>query len=258
MDHIDCGPQPAKIAAFKVRHTRFSPTSDIIAITFPILYFTGFLCKITTNPKMAREPVAGPESGPQQPFPIKLQGKIIKGFGRGSKELGIPTANIPIEGLDVGGHKDVESGVYYGWAGVNMSTATADNSKAAGPPGAATDASDKASNDSIASNRKDQGSAIYPAVLSIGYNPYYKNEKRSVEVHLAHKFESDFYNALMNLSILGFIRHEQDYGSLDALIEDIKTDTTVAKQSLARPAYEDLKQDPYLMDFSWAATSGRL
>lgn len=34
-----------------------------------------------------REQFAGPESGPESPFPIKLQGPVIKGFGRGSKEV---------------------------------------------------------------------------------------------------------------------------------------------------------------------------
>lgn len=37
--------------------------------------------------KREREPFAGPEAGPESPFPIKLQGPVIKGFGRGSKEV---------------------------------------------------------------------------------------------------------------------------------------------------------------------------
>ena len=31
--------------------------------------------------------VAGPDSGPESPFPLKLDGKVIKGFGRGSSEV---------------------------------------------------------------------------------------------------------------------------------------------------------------------------
>jgi hypothetical protein len=31
--------------------------------------------------------VAGPASGPQPPFPLQMEGKVIKGFGRGSKEV---------------------------------------------------------------------------------------------------------------------------------------------------------------------------
>ena len=39
------------------------------------------------RPDGPREPVAGPDSGPEPPFPIKLSGPVIKGFGRGSKEV---------------------------------------------------------------------------------------------------------------------------------------------------------------------------
>lgn len=31
--------------------------------------------------------VAGPDGGPSSPFPIKLSGPVIKGFGRGSREV---------------------------------------------------------------------------------------------------------------------------------------------------------------------------
>lgn len=34
-----------------------------------------------------RELTAGPADGPEPPFPLKLSGKVIKGFGRGSKEV---------------------------------------------------------------------------------------------------------------------------------------------------------------------------
>jgi len=38
-------------------------------------------------PKGPRELFAGPDDGPAPPFPLKLSGKVIKGFGRGSKEV---------------------------------------------------------------------------------------------------------------------------------------------------------------------------
>lgn len=34
----------------------------------------------------------------------KLKGKVVKGFGRGSKELGIPTANLDAASLQVVDH----------------------------------------------------------------------------------------------------------------------------------------------------------
>jgi riboflavin kinase len=79
-------------------------------------------------------------------------------------------------------------------------------------------------------------------VMSIGYNPFYKNTVRSAEVHVLHKFSQDFYDAHMRLLILGFIREEKDYKSLEALIEDINFDCEVAKNSLARTNWAPKKE----------------
>lgn len=96
---------------------------------------------------------------------------------------------------------------------------------------------------------------IHPAVLSIGYNPFYKNTVRSVEIHILHEFSYDFYGAALNLLMLGYIRPEYDYVSLEALIEDIKIDCDVARRSLEREAYVKFKEEPVwkkeLTDFSW-------
>ena len=112
------------------------------------------------RPDRPRSPVAGPSTGPTAPFPIQLSGPIVKGFGRGSKELGIPTANIPLAGLSVGGHDEVESGVYYGWAGIDV------------------DEQGKRL-DSHAGRGGGRGTLL-AMVMSIGFNPYYNNTVRSV------------------------------------------------------------------------------
>lgn len=165
--------------------------------------------------------------------------------------MGIPTANIPISGLDIGGYTDIESGVYYGWAGISLVTATEDETKASEPTDGVVHSAPVADDAGTTSAK----ATVYPMVMSIGWNPYYKNSKRTVEVHIMHKFEKDFYNALMNLSILGFIRPELDYVSKEALIQDIKTDIEVAERSLQRTAYQDLADDPYLYSFEWAGKS---
>lgn len=41
--------------------------------------------------------ITGPSTGPQPPFAVRREGRVIHGFGRGSKELGIPTANLPVD-----------------------------------------------------------------------------------------------------------------------------------------------------------------
>ncbi len=38
-----------------------------------------------------RPSTAGPADEIEKPFPLKMEGKVEKGFGRGSRELGIPT-----------------------------------------------------------------------------------------------------------------------------------------------------------------------
>lgn len=83
-------------------------------------------------------------------------------------------------------------------------------------------------------------------MLSVGYNPYYKNTHRSIEIHILHNFPADFYGATLSLIILGFIRPEYDYVSKDALVEDIREDIRVAKRSLERSAYEAWKDDAWL------------
>jgi riboflavin kinase len=45
----------------------------------------------TINPD--RPLIVGPEI-PAAPYPISVSGTVVKGFGRGSKELGIPTGKI--------------------------------------------------------------------------------------------------------------------------------------------------------------------
>ncbi|CEP11092.1 hypothetical protein [Parasitella parasitica] len=150
--------------------------------------------------------IVGPEEL-EAPYPISVSGTVVKGFGRGSKELGIPTANMNEEALEKL-FNDFTSGVYYGWAQVD---------------------------------KKD--SPVYPMVMSLGWNPYYKNEKRSAEVHILHEFKSDFYDESIRIIVAGYIRPEQNYPSLDALICDIKTDIEVAKHSLKRKAYSDLCND---------------
>ncbi|KAL1982990.1 hypothetical protein VTN96DRAFT_605 [Rasamsonia emersonii] len=201
------------------------------------------------RPDGPRDPVAGPDSGPEPPFPIRLEGPVIKGFGRGSKELGIPTANIPPDGLDQ--YPDLQTGVYYGVVALDPARFIYNKDE---------------STAQIADNNSDgsQGTAstkpatILPAVLSIGYNPFYKNTVRSVEIHIMPPLSSsspttisnsssgqkvsfyklpDFYSTRLHLLILGYIRPEYDYVSLEALIEDIRVDCEVARKSLQREAY---------------------
>nr|ACO11986.1 Riboflavin kinase [Lepeophtheirus salmonis] len=142
---------------------------------------------------------------------IPLSGKIIKGFGRGSKDLGIPTANFSeqvVETLP----KDISTGIYFGWAQV-------DNK---GPE---------------------------KMVVSVGWNPFYKNEKKTIETHILKKYDSDLYGRLLKILIVGYIREERNYESLEALIEDIHADIAYAKDRLDNePEMAALRLDPFFLE----------
>jgi riboflavin kinase len=50
----------------------------------------------------------------------------------------------------------------------------------------------------------------------------------------------------MAISILGFIRPECDYVSVESLIEDINEDIEVTKRSLDREKWKEAMKDGYL------------
>lgn len=69
-------------------------------------------------------------------------------------QLGIPTANIPADDLSEK-HPDLTTGVYYGVVALDPRTF-------------------------VYNAVGEKTATILPAVLSIGYNPFYKNTVRSV------------------------------------------------------------------------------
>ncbi|KAH6678829.1 hypothetical protein F5X68DRAFT_173214 [Plectosphaerella plurivora] len=173
----------------------------------------------STGVTEGRPRVVGAEEGPESPYPLRMEGKVISGFGRGSKELGIPTANLPVDASLNPWIADIKSGVYFGWASLGLPATHPDRPE-----------SESAS------------LLLYPMVMSVGYNPFYKNTVRSAEVHVLHPFTADFYDSHMRLFLLGFIREEKDYKSLEALVEDIMFDCEVARESMARKAWAPTRE----------------
>ena len=113
-------------------------------------------------------------------FPYFASGTVVKGFGRGSKELGVPTANFPddvVENLP----PEFKQGVYYGWAQVDS-----------GP--------------------------VYKMVMSIGNNPHFNNINRTMETHVMNKFDGDFYGSSLRVLIIGYIRPMSKYNTLGMYI----------------------------------------
>ncbi|CAB81254.1 putative protein [Arabidopsis thaliana] len=140
--------------------------------------------------------------------PWHIGGPVIKGFGRGSKVLGIPTANLSTKDY---ADELVEhpSGVYFGWAGLAKR-------------------------------------GVFKMVMSIGWNPYFNNKEKTIEPWLLHDFTEDFYGEELRLIIVGYIRPEANFSSLESLIAKIHEDREVAEKALDLPSYAKFKGDPYL------------
>lgn len=146
-------------------------------------------------------------------LPFMASGKIVKGFGRGSKELGIPTANFDEEVVD-GLPAEISTGIYFGWA--------------------------KLDND-----------PVEKMVMSIGWNPYYKNTKRSMETHILKKYSEDLYDRHLRVIITGYIRPEKNYDSLDELIKAINNDIKFANETLENDSTMiKLKNHEFLRDMT--------
>ena len=64
----------------------------------------------------------------------------------------------------------------------------------------------------------------YPCAISIGWNPVYDNDVKTVEVFLIHDFQEDFYGANLSVSLKSFIRAEALFANFDALILAIQCD----------------------------------
>lgn len=138
-------------------------------------------------------------------LPHYASGEVVKGFGRGSKQLGIPTANFGPEVI-ASLPADIQTGIYCGFACVD-----------AGP--------------------------VYKMVLSIGWNPFFKNERKSMETHIMHKFEEDFYGKTLKVLVVDYIRPERSFESLDELIKAIDQDISEAESRLDDEKFRKMKSE---------------
>ena len=111
--------------------------------------------------RQTRPSIVGPDNV-EPPFPIFLSGAVQKGFGRGGKDLGCPTgepsiyidllttlnpltqANLPDESITPMA-SICKPGVYFGYAQVY--------------------------------GLSEQEGKVHPMVMSLGWNPFYKNER---------------------------------------------------------------------------------
>lgn len=150
-------------------------------------------------------------------LPLRLESTVVRGFGRGSSDLGIPTANLDrhncqARSVPLGTSPSLAAfptGIYWGFG------------KICGH--------------------------VYTAAISIGYNPTYKNEEKTVEPHFIAKADDprrhssscgetvlqDFYDQPIRLTVVEYMRPELPFEGLDKLIAAIKNDIAQAEVKAA-------------------------
>jgi len=131
-------------------------------------------------------------------------GKVVPGFKRGSKDLGIPTANLEIINLEEGVRLVESTGVYAGFAQFTKWSEV--HQKYMVP----------------------EGESRYPYVMSVGFNPYYEGNALTIEPYLFHEFTDDFYGRHLEIDVLYMLRPMSNYVRFDQLVKAIQMDCELA------------------------------
>mgnify|MGYP003926829657 CR=1 FL=1 len=165
--------------------------------------------------------------------PMFLRSNVAHGFGRGGSKLGFPTANYQrgefSEFLD-----GVDTGVYFGWACVERSQGGVFVGKDGGGDGDGDGDGDGERGDGVKNTQ-------VMAVVNVGYCPTFEDEdggspkEKIIEAHLIFSHPqppAEFYGSTMRLLLLGHLRPEVKFGSLQELKDQIGRDRENAIRAL--------------------------
>ncbi len=170
-----------------------------------------------------------------------LAGPVCAGYGRGSRKLGVPTANLPCS-LFQSQLAELRTGVYVGWAAAR--------------------------------------GGVHKCVVNVGYSPTFEgkeNKEVVVEAHLMHTFSAEgatgasdgaadgaaegaaegadaevddgfveFYGEELRLLLLGFVRPEKKFDSFDELLSTIRSDIATAAAELDTSPYAEIGDAAWL------------
>eukprot|EP00270_Netrium_digitus_P002630 TRINITY_DN1299_c0_g1_i1.p1 TRINITY_DN1299_c0_g1~~TRINITY_DN1299_c0_g1_i1.p1 ORF type:complete len:265 (-),score=35.23 TRINITY_DN1299_c0_g1_i1:207-977(-) len=176
-----------------------SGKGELSALRFPVMAELGTRVQAVKNEQF-REKESLPVQGAPPFLPLLLRGTVIHGFGRGSRKMGVPTANLAFEEV---AHEVEEAGsaawgVYCGWAQVPSVT----------------------------------GASVLPMVMNIGPRPTFDTGAPSIEVHILHEVGRDFYGEELRAVAGEYLRPQMKFASIDALVKQIMDDISTAKELL--------------------------
>ena len=149
---------------------------------------------------------------PNTPSPIRMEGEVVAGYGRGSRKLGVPTANL--RPTDVASQTAaLPLGVYFGFARL------------------------------VDVDGRDTGESR-KMVMNIGKRPTFVKDngpEESIEVHVMDYDGPDFYGQRLAVVLCGFLRPEMKFDGLDALLNRIQTDIGISRSQLDSDRWSGLK-----------------
>ena len=163
--------------------------------------------------------------------PVRLRAKVVHGFGRGSKQLGFPTANLQVC-WDMGLQDLTEqertvrdfaethrTGIYCAWGSIEEGVG---------------------------------GELVHKVAMSMGWNPTFPDVKaKTVEPWILHNFDQDFYGCHLRLLVLAYIRPELKFDSTEQLKQEIAADGEFCSAALDGELLS-FQTDPFLLS-AWPA-----
>lgn len=170
------------------------------------------------------------------PERLCFRGPVDRGFGRGGKKLGFPTANLP-SSLFQNALAAVPNGVYFGWALIEG---------------------------------RGNGGGPHKAVVNVGISPTFEgaeNPEKIIEAHLIvtnnndDKPLDDFYGETMRLQLDAFMRPERKFPSFPELMAQITADVQDATAALGTEPFvtfgtSDFLSIPQTDDEPWIGCGG--
>ncbi|KAL7791575.1 hypothetical protein V8C37DRAFT_142272 [Trichoderma ceciliae] len=162
----------------------------------------------------------GAESGPEAPFPVKFDGRVVRGTGRSTSDLGIPTANLS----GVSDHIKIRmGGVFAAWACIQIPNNNSNNSDGRVP------------DDVIPTDWLEAIVTIAPS----RHGPASVAMKNSVTAHIIHDFEDiHFVNTKVKILLMGFLHPAASPNTApEHLAEEHAQDVVNTLASLGRAAW---------------------
>lgn len=166
---------------------------------------------------LARPDIVGSDLGPDSPFPIRLNGRIVRGSGNSTALFGIPTSNLASLPDDIVAPL---SGTYFGWALISPH--------------------DK--------SQEELHSSWKQSIISVAPCPYTAPTvapKKTIKAYLIHDFSSpvdsdtenphpQFFDSKISLVLMGYLRPCIPYSDREAFFYETVKDIAITRASLER------------------------